>query len=149
MDYPTDWTKSSVSGQAQTSSAIFSGGSAVPGAAMTIITTPGITTPGVQDPKVISAQIFQGFNAVGQVSNQTGPSDVSLAGETWQQSAADITLKGSTSATTFTSHLVALVATHKGETFVIEYQAVQATFDGVDARYFQVMLASFTFGAAK
>lgn len=73
------------------------------------------------------------------VTNKQGPSDVTLAGETFVQESADVQASGAT------IHLVVLAGVHGTTTYNIAYFAATGDFSGADAQFFQPMLQSLTF----
>jgi hypothetical protein len=84
------------------------------------------------------------FNSVasaasGSVSNRTGPTSVSLAGETWYQYEADVSIASQS------EHVVLLVGSHDNSSALIAYLAPSDSFSDLDSQYFQPMLQSFTF----
>ena len=75
----------------------------------------------------------------GTVTNKTGPTSVTLAGETWSQYAGDLTT-GDT-----TEHIVLLIAGHTTNTVILATLAPKSTFANDDTQFFQPMLKSFVF----
>ena len=75
----------------------------------------------------------------GTVTNKTGPTSVTLAGETWSQYAGDLTT-GDT-----TEHIVLLIAGHTTNTVILATLAPKSTFASDDTKFFQPMLKSLAF----
>lgn len=73
------------------------------------------------------------------VTNKQGPSDVTLAGETFVQESADVQTSGAM------VHLVVLAGVHGTTTYNIAYFATTGDFSGADTQFFQPMLQSLTF----
>ena len=75
----------------------------------------------------------------GGVTNKQGPTNVQFAGETWVQVSGDESPNGTH------IHMVILVSTHKGSTYLIGFASVISAFDSANSHYFQPMRNSFTF----
>jgi hypothetical protein len=75
----------------------------------------------------------------GTVANKVGPTQVSLAGTTWIEESADVTRDG------LTVHMVVLVTTHSGATYLLGYYAPSSSYAEANTRYFQPIVHSFTF----
>jgi DNA-directed RNA polymerase subunit RPC12/RpoP len=73
------------------------------------------------------------------VTNKQGPSNVTLAGETFVQESADVQTSSAT------VHLVVLAGVHGSTTYNIAYFAAAGDFSGTDAQFFQPMLRSLIF----
>lgn len=74
-----------------------------------------------------------------QLTNKQGPTNVKFAGETWVQVSGDATPSGTP------IHMVILVTTHKGASYLIGFFAVKSSFDSANTRDFQPMQNSFGF----
>lgn len=73
------------------------------------------------------------------VTNKQGPSDVTLAGETFVQESADVRTSSAM------VHLVVLAGVHGTTTYNIAYFAAAGDFSGANTQFFQPMLQSLTF----
>ena len=99
-----------------------------------------LKAPGTADNGALATAFLDGVaGSSGTVANRVGPTQVSLAGETWAQESADVTRNGET------VHVVALVASHSGATYLLGYLAPPSVFADANTRYFQPMVQSFTF----
>lgn len=103
----------------------------------------GNGSPTESDLQTALGQTFKSFSTGaggnGAYTPTQAPSTVSMAGESWQQQAADISVKG------VTFHAVVLGVSHGGRFYLILYSSPKDSFDTVDAQKFQPMLNSFTF----
>jgi hypothetical protein len=75
----------------------------------------------------------------GTYHNVHGPITVTLAGESWTQESADITVSGQT------VHAIVLMANHGSNSYLISYLATKSSFASLNARYFQPMVQTFSF----
>jgi hypothetical protein len=82
---------------------------------------------------------LKGFAGTGKLTNRKGPTQVTIAGETWTQESADTTQGGET------EHLVVDGVNHGAYTVAIFYAASSASFASVDSASFQTMVSTFTF----
>ncbi len=136
--YSADWTKTE-SSQQGVSTAIFTDSSQRS-------TGLEITPVAVQVPQSGLANLDDSFitgfangPANGTITNKQGPSNVTLAGETFVRESADVRVSGAT------VHLVVLAGVHGATTYNIAYFAAAGDFSGADAHFFQPMLQSLTF----
>jgi hypothetical protein len=83
--------------------------------------------------------IFKSFAQDGTVTNRTGPTTVSIAGESWTQESADVT------ASAGSQHLVVEAVSHNDYTVGIFYGAPKAIYAAVDSESFQMMISNFRF----
>jgi hypothetical protein len=133
---PQDWTT--------TSSNL---GGSVSGSTGVILVSPDETdyflvakVPIVGDNVAAASGFFVGAaGSSGTVANKVGPTNVSLAGETWVLESADVTRNG------VTIHMVVLVTTHGGATYLLAYYAPPSSFASANTTYFQPMVHSLTF----
>jgi hypothetical protein len=77
------------------------------------------------------------------VQNKTGPTTVTVAGQSWTQETADVTPGGQAQ----TAHAVVLSVTHGGNVYTIAYYASPSAFANLNAVAFQPMVKSFTFAS--
>jgi hypothetical protein len=75
----------------------------------------------------------------GSVANKSVPTTVSMAGVNWTQESADIAEQG------VTLHMVVLVGTHNGSTYLIGYISLKSKFSSANTSYFQPILHSYKF----
>lgn len=132
IDYPSGWTKTATSGDF--SLTIFSG---APAHVPAVFEVEYFKT--TLDPKTLQDQFFKGLALTGTVSNKQDPTTASLAGETWQSEAADVTMGQST------QHVVVLATNHGKYSVLIAYLAAKTSFDSSDTQDFQPMVSSFQF----
>lgn len=103
----------------------------------------GNGSPTVSDLQTALGQTFKSFSTgaggSGAYTRTQSPSTVSMAGESWQQEAADISVKG------VTFHAVVLGVSHGGRFYLIIYASPKDSFETLNAQSFQPMLNSFTF----
>lgn len=138
LDYPSAWTKTATAGDTL-SLAVFSGSSAQVPAVFEVE-----YVKATMDPKALEDQFFKTLAAMGKVTNQQPPTDVSQAGATWQRETADIAT-GQTTQPVVSQHVVVLVTSHGQYTVLIAYLASKDAFDSADTQDFQPMLGSFQF----
>lgn len=133
--YPSSWSKQTSSGD--TGSALF--------------TSPGIGLVEIaygHDTVSDQTDLDQFFSSLagsshGQLSNRTDNGTIQLAGESWKQQAADLTL--SAGGANVVEHVVVQLTRHNGLAVFIAYLAVSDHFDSAKTQYFQPMLDSFAF----
>src|SRR5579875_61478 len=77
------------------------------------------------------------------VKNKTGPTTVTVAGQSWTQEAADVTPGGQAQ----TAHAVVLSVTPGGNVYTIAYYASPSAFANLNTVAFQSMLKSFAFAS--
>lgn len=77
----------------------------------------------------------------GNVTNKVGPTNVSLAGETWVQEAGDITRQGTP------LRMMVLVGSHGDKTYFLALISTRDAFESANTQYFQPATQSFKFTA--
>lgn len=134
VDQPTSWTRSVSNGDAVWVSGE-QGGDIVIGHVSGTATNDEIVSTESSTFKEIS--LSAGGN--GSYDHLEGPTSIPLAGETWTQEAADMTIHG------VVLHTVVIIANHNGSAYIIAYAGLKNDFSSLDSHTFYPMLLSFTF----
>ncbi len=80
-----------------------------------------------------------GGGGSGAYYNVQGPTKIKLAGETWTQESADVSVARGV------MHVVVLITVHDSSTYILMYAAIQPSFSKFNSQDFQPMERSFTF----
>lgn len=146
IGYPSDWSNTDTSGNG-VSGVLFNNPDRSDIYEVAQLPASGISTSQLS---TVLGEFFTGFasslpSGSGTVSNQTAPQDITIAGDTWTQEAADIKYTD-TSGASATAHAEVAAVSHNGHVFFIADATPDATqFATEDALYFTPMTDTFTF----
>jgi hypothetical protein len=146
IGYPSDWSKTETSASG-VSEALFANSDHSDIYEVAETPAAGYST---SDLASVLGGFFTGFagslpGGKGGVSNQTRPQDVSIAGQTWTQEAADVNYTDSSGASA-TAHAEVAAVVQNNHIFIIANVTQDATvFDTEKSLYFTPITDTFTF----